>query len=150
MPPPPLHLCLLVRYSAHAMSCDITLLNHISCIIEHLIWDLAEEPPPRQPNRERFWEWIYPFHAISSNFGSAGRKVPTSFFCLFVRDLAHITHVEYHDPHTTNPHSDSSYLNIFFRLPTCHLFKILTYRDVQDTVSWCRWKAYRQPKHNPH
>ena len=34
-------------------------------------------PPPLPtgwPNREKFWEWIYPFHAISSNFGSAGRK----------------------------------------------------------------------------
>ena len=25
---------------------------------------------------EKFWDWIYPFHAISSNFGSASRKVP--------------------------------------------------------------------------
>ena len=30
------------------------------------------------------------------------------------------------------------------------LFKILTYRKVQDTGSWCRWKAYRQPYHNTH
>ena len=43
--PPPL-FCLLLRYSAHIMSCDITLPNHISCIIEHLIKDLAEKFPP--------------------------------------------------------------------------------------------------------
>ena len=28
-----------------------------------------------------------------------------------------------HGPHTTNPHSDSSYLNIFFRLPTFSTFQ---------------------------
>ena len=36
------------------MSRDITLPNCISCIIEHLIWDLAEEPPtPFLPFHER-------------------------------------------------------------------------------------------------
>ena len=30
----------------------------------------------------------------------------------------------------------------------CQLFKLLTYRKVQNTVSWYRWKAYRQPYHN--
>ena len=29
----------------------------------------------------------------------------------------------------------------------CQLFKLFTYRKVQDTVSWYRWKAYR-PYHN--
>ena len=28
------------------------------------------------------------------------------------------------------------------------LFKILTYREVQSTGSWCRWKPCRQPYHN--
>ena len=32
-------------------------------------------PPPR--NREIFLDWIYPFHAISSNFCSGGRKAPS-------------------------------------------------------------------------
>ena len=32
--------------------------------------------PPQWPKREKFWNWIYPFHPISSNFHSAGRKPP--------------------------------------------------------------------------
>ena len=32
----------------------------------------------------------------------------------------------------------------------CQLFKILTYREVQDTVSRYRWKPYRQPYDNTH
>ena len=32
----------------------------------------------------------------------------------------------------------------------CQLFKILTYRELQDSGSWCIWKAYRQPYHNTH
>ena len=67
-PPPPL-FCLLVRYSAQIVWCDITLPNHTSCIIEHPIAELAENPPPSLP---------YPFHANSINFGSAGRKAPPS------------------------------------------------------------------------
>ena len=54
-----------------------------------------------------------------------------------------------HGLHTTNPHSDSSYPNIFFRLPTLSSFQN-TYREVQDTRSWCRWKACREPYHNTH
>ena len=30
----------------------------------------------QQPDSENFLDWIHPFHAISSNFGSAGRKAP--------------------------------------------------------------------------
>ena len=30
------------------------------------------------------------------------------------------------------------------------LFKILTHTEVQDTGSWCRWKAYRQSYNNTH
>ena len=32
----------------------------------------------------------------------------------------------------------------------CQLFKILTYTELQDSGSWCIWKAYRQPYHNTH
>ena len=49
-------------------------------------------------------------------------------------------------------------LQIYTQIPTirissigyqlCQLFKLLTYRKVQDTVSWYRWKPYRQPYHN--
>ena len=35
---------------------------------------VAEKPPPRM--REIFLHWIYPFQAISSNFGFCGRKAP--------------------------------------------------------------------------
>ena len=33
-------------------------------------------PPSKQLNRDKLLVWIYPFHAISSNFGPAGRKGP--------------------------------------------------------------------------
>ena len=43
---------------------------------------------------------------------------------LLVRYSAHIAHVmNTHGPHTTNPHSVSSYPNIFFRLPTWSTFQ---------------------------
>ena len=75
--PPPL-FCLFVRYSAWNVWCDVTLPNHTSCIIEHPIGELAEKPPPPRPNRENFLHWIYPFHAISSNFQFCGRTPPRS------------------------------------------------------------------------
>ena len=37
----------------------------------------AGREAPQQPDSENSLDWIYPFHAFSSNFGSAGRKVPT-------------------------------------------------------------------------
>ena len=41
---------------------------------------LAEKPPPLPPPHgqtgESIQDWIYPFHAICSNIGSAGRKAP--------------------------------------------------------------------------
>ena len=73
-PPPP--FCLLVRYSACVVSHDITLPKHVSHIIEHLIKDLAEKPPPPAAEQWKCLDWICPFRAISSNFGSSGRKEP--------------------------------------------------------------------------
>ena len=32
----------------------------------------------------------------------------------------------------------------------CQLFNILTYTELQNSGSWCIWKAYRQPYHNTH
>ena len=119
---------------------------------------------PPWPNRENLLDWIYTFHAISSNFGSAGRKVTqgkrgktflemdlyishnfwqlwfswqksSPHFCLFMRDLVCVTHVEY----PWSPYYKSTSLG--YQL--YQLFKILTYREVQHTGSWCRWKAYR-------
>ena len=149
--PPPL-FCLLVRYSAHIMWHNITLLNHIPHIIIHHIKDLAEKPPPPTKNRENFLNWIYSFHAILSNFASAGRKAPPGTGNIFFRlDLSISCNFEQlwfqvaektplfsafswetwlmspmwnaHGPHTTNPHSDFSYPNIFFRLPTLSTFQ---------------------------
>ena len=76
-----------------------------------------------------------------ATLGSGGRKAfsPETR----TRTILHMWNT--HGPHNTNTHSDSSYPNIFFRLPICQLFKILTYREVQDTVSRYRWKPYRQP-----
>ena len=41
-----------------------------------------------------FLYWIYPFQTILSNFRFGWQKIPP-LFCLFMRDLSHITHVEY-------------------------------------------------------
>ena len=74
--------------SCHVMQLCQTV---ISCIIEHLIWDLAEETPSPNPFSAFLWDTRLTSHMWNT-----------------------------HGPHTTNPHSDSSYLNIFFffRPPT--------------------------------
>ena len=104
--------------------------------------------PPQWPNRGKFLDWIYPFHAISSNFGSAGRKAHPPFPPFRVRpSLCHtcrIPMVPILQNHTQIPPIQISFLG--YQLS--QLFKILTYTEVQDTGSWCRWKAYRQPYHN--
>ena len=54
--------------------------NIIDICYRYPAMKLGRKPPnptTRWPNREKFWEWIYPFHAISSNFGSAGRNPPS-------------------------------------------------------------------------
>ena len=41
--------------------------------------NLAEKhplSPPQQLNSDIYLDWVYPFHAISSNFASVGRKDP--------------------------------------------------------------------------
>ena len=77
-PPPPTPFLPFGEILGLHLSHDVTLPKHISHIIEHLIGDLAEKYPPPPPSSwtENFLDWIYPSHAISSNFGSAGRKVP--------------------------------------------------------------------------
>ena len=37
---------------------------------------VAEKPPPPMVKQGKNLHWIYPFHAISSNFGFCGRKAP--------------------------------------------------------------------------
>ena len=49
---------------------------------------------PRLGWGEHFLHWIYPFQTISCNFGFCGRKTP-HLFCLFIRDQACVTQVEY-------------------------------------------------------
>ena len=92
---------------------------------------LAEPPPPKEGKI---------FKTESShfrNFGSAGRKAPppptiSAFSCLFCMML-HIWNT--HGPHTINPHSDSSYPNIFFRLPTLTTFQNThIYRSTGDRI----------------
>ena len=82
--------------SHHATWC-ITLPKHISLIIEHLIKDLAEKPLP-PPS---CWTGKFIFRldlSISCNFQQqlwfSWQKSPPPF-CLFMRALAHVTHVEY-------------------------------------------------------
>ena len=82
---------LLVRYSAHAMSRNVTLPNHISCIIEHLIRDLAEEPlrqAAKQGNILRLGL------SISCNFKQllfSWQKSPHSFLPFYERPGLHHT-----------------------------------------------------------
>ena len=166
--PPPL-FCLLVRYSAHIMSHDVTLPNHTSCIIEHLIWEnwaekpfetgsihfmqfpvtlvqLAEKPPPPAAKQVKILRLDL---SISCNFQLSWQKRPPSFLPFCERPSSHhtcsIPMVPILQIHTQIPPIWISSLG--YQL--CQLFKMLTYRDVQDTVSWCRWKAYKQPNHNP-
>ena len=121
---PPL-FCLLVRYLAHIVSCDVTLPNHISCIIEHLIWDLAESPPPFQAAKQG--KILRLDLSISCNFQQlwfSWQKSQPPSFSAFLWETKLMSHMwNTHGPHTTNPHSDSSYLNIFFRLPTLSTFQ---------------------------
>ena len=86
--------------NACIMSHNVTLWNHISCIIEHLITDLAEGPTPQQPNGKFL-------------------RLDLSISCNF-QLTSHVQNT--HGPHTINPHSDSSYPNIF-RLPTWSTFQ---------------------------
>ena len=87
------------------------------------IFDFVGEKPPCRWGKI-YWHWIYPFQAISSNFGFCGRKAPPwdegkffdtgsihfrqfratlvfvaerppPLFCLLMRDLTHVTLVEY-------------------------------------------------------
>ena len=59
-------------------SCHVTWCNFAEVYFMHH-WTSHQEPgrkapSPQQPDSENFLDWVYPFHAISSNFGSAGRK----------------------------------------------------------------------------
>ena len=47
---------------------------------------------------------------------------PPPLFCLFVRDQTILHMWNTHGPHNSNMHSDCSYPNIFFRLPTLSTF----------------------------
>ena len=120
----------------------------ISCNFQQLWFSWQKSLLP--PKRKKFWDWIYPFHAISSNFGSVGRKVPPPFLPFHERPSLcctwRIPMVPILQIHTQIPPIWIS--SIGYQL--CQLFKILTYTEVQDTGSWCRWKAYRQPYHNTH
>ena len=53
-----------------------TLNLSISCNFQQLWFLWQKSPPPHDEMREKFLHWIYPFHAISSNFGFCGRKAP--------------------------------------------------------------------------
>ena len=47
----------------------------ISCNFQQLWFSWQKSPHPQWPDNEIFLDWNYPFHTISSNFGSAGREV---------------------------------------------------------------------------
>ena len=137
---------------------------------------LAEKPTsPSSQTMKICLDLIYPFHAISSNFGSAGSPPPQtvkifrldlSISCNFqqlwfrwqksppsafheIPSSHHTCRIPMHpilQIHTLIPPIWISSLG--YQL--CQLFKILTYIEVQDTGSWCRWKTCSQPYHNTH
>ena len=64
--------------------------------------------------------WIYD---KSKDSWKLGRKAP-SLFSAFLWETRLMSHMwNTHGPHTTNPHSDPSYSNIFFRLLTLLTFQ---------------------------
>ena len=101
-----------------------------------------------------FWHQIYPSEAILSKLGFCGRKAPPPSFLPFHHgpDSHHTDHtgripkVPILQIHTQIPPIWISFIG--YQL--CQLFKILTYTELQDSGSWCIWKAYRQPYHNAH
>ena len=149
---PPL-LCLLVRYSAHVMSCDVTLANCISCIIKHLIGTWKKSPPAAKQgkilrldlsiscNFQQLWfSWqksspppaatqgkiLRLDLSLSCNFQQLWfswqkSALPFSAFYWETQLALHMWNT--HGPHTINQNSDSSYLNIFFRLQTLSTFQ---------------------------
>ena len=175
----------------------------------------GRKAPPPQDEGKFFWHQIYPFEAILSNFGFCGRKAPlpprmreifldtrsihlrqlraTLDFVaekpppqwgkiFLTPDLSIWGNFEqirilwqkspppsflpfHHGP--DSHHTDHTgriakvpILQIHTQIPPiwisfigyqlCQLFKILTYTELQDSGSWCIWKAYRQPYHNAH
>ena len=92
----------------------------ISCNFQQLWVWLAEKPPPRDGKR-------------------LGER-PSSHHTWII-PMVHILQI-----HTQIPPIQIS--SIGYQL--CQLFKILTYIELQNTRSWCRWKAYRQPCHSTH
>ena len=66
----------------------------ISCNFKQLCFSWQKVPSLEEQGN--FLDWIYPFHAILSNFGFRWQKSPPPpLFCLFMTDPACITHVEY-------------------------------------------------------
>ena len=86
-------------------------------------------PTPQWPNREKIWDWIYPFHAISSNFGLAGSKCPLLLpFCQRPR-LCHTCGI----PMVSILQINTQILPIWISSSgpqLCQLFKIITYTEV--------------------
>ena len=116
-------------------------------------WTSHLGPGRRAPTQVAKWKILKLDLSISCNFQqlwfSWQKSPPPSFLPFCERPSSHhtceIPMVTILQIHTQIPPIWISSLG--YQL--CQLFKILTYRDVQDTVSWCRWKAYRQPSHNP-
>ena len=152
--PPAPPFCLLVRYLARIVSHDINLPNHISCIIEHLIWDSGRRAIPLHGQTGKNSETgSINFMQFPATLVQLAEKPPfPSLSCLFMRDPAHVvTYVEYPCSPLLQIHTQIPPIQIpSLGYQLGQLFKILTYRKVQDTGSWCRWKACMQPYHNTH
>ena len=55
---------------------------------------LTEKPPTTQwPDSENILDWIYPSHAICTNFGSAGKKAPLWLDSEKILDWIYLFHV---------------------------------------------------------
>ena len=136
------------------------IIEHISCTIEihaqnNGIWKLSRKVPPpyfclfmRHLARITCVEcpW-FPYYKSTLRFLKVGQKsLPHPPFLPFrARPVSNrmcgIPMVPILQIHTQIPPIWIS--SVGYQL--YQLFKILTYREVQDTGSWCRWKPCRQP-----
>ena len=87
---------------------------------------------------------------LKINIPEIGQKAHPSLFCLFVRDLTLVAHMEY-------PWSQYYKSTLRFLLSK-YLLQVTTLSTFQNTHIYSstghrmqsKWKAYRQPDHNTH
>ena len=90
----------------------------ISCNFQQLWFSWQKSPllPAATKERKKFKTGSIHFMLFSATLVQLAEKLP--LFSAFSSETQLKSHMwNTHGPHTTNPYLDSSYLNIFFRLP---------------------------------